>query len=1063
MKAYILFILLSLFIVKSNSQTILQGSVVDKKGVPIHGATVLIKGQPEAALSSDLGIFSISSIVDHGVLIIGHLGYDTVEHKFSGSQNNLRLILTPQHHTIEEVDVVSTGYQILPKERATGSFEHINNDQFNTRTGTNVLDRLDGLVPGLQFDNRNNRTQINVRGINTLSTLLMGPLIVVDNFPYNGDINNLNPNDIESVTILKDAAAASIWGARAGNGVIVITTKKFKQKMSIDYSSTFNSKEKDNLFYNPQMSSADFMEVEKFLFDKGYYNAAYNGNERTKKLSVFSPYIDLLYKHKAGSVSQGELDNFVKEHKDIDYRKELLNLFYRNPFDQQHFFGFSNSTGKLSNRVSIGYNQAFGNKVKSQHSSLNLRAVSRLDISEKISLEGGITFTDASSQSALELIDYNYSPGSGKARLYPYARFRDDDGVALPLVNGYNLEYLQSLQSSPLLDWVYYPAEEIDNAMRNGKSQLVNAQVVLNMKPISGLTLNLHYNVDREVGNSVDLHTQESLLTRGLINRFTQVNGDRLKYIVPLGAIKSTSASTMRAYNIRGQATYQTIWADKHDINVLAGGEFSDNENASNYYRIYGYDTDIMTSQPVDYINTYPVYDGLGANARIPSLEGQSRKIQRLVSIYSNAGYTYDNKYGLSFSARRDASNLFGVKTNDKWKPLWSTGVSWSLHHEDFLRDLPWLNTLRLRATYGHSGNSGGAANALPLISYTSNSTVTTLPRAIVTTLSNPALRWEDVRTINVGIDFALLRNKLSGAIEYFDKKSTDLLSKDPMDITTGYTSITRNVASLRGKGVDIRLSSRYNIGGFAGRSTVNFSYNQTIVKDFYGTVSNGSSYAQNSGTTLSPELDKPLYPVYSYRFEGLDPQNGDPLGFYKGEVSKSYGLIRNDSLKNLVYHGTYLPPYFGSFIQEFTWKSFRINFLISYKFGHYFKKSTIDYSSLFGTWNGHSDYADRWQQPGDELTTNIPSLQYPVVSYRDLFFAHSSANVLKGALIRLQDIGLDYRLVSTIFGNKINASFFVKVNNVGLLWTANKAGIDPDYNGVPPARRYSIGVNINL
>lgn len=1064
MKNIVVFMIVLLFTVKGFSQIKIEGVVYNKAGNPLKGVTVFVKDHPEYSTRTQaLGQFSISSAVKQGMLIVSYVGYDTLTYEFTESIPHIRLVMNSNYREIEEVEVVNTGYQRLPKERATGSFEFINNEQFNTRTGSSVLERIEGLVPGLQFDNRTGSPTINIRGVSTLSTGLMAPLIVLDNFPYHGSIDNLNPDDIESVTILKDAAASSIWGSRAGNGVIVITTKKYKQNVSVDYSSRMTIRDKDNLYADPQMKSADFLEVEKFLFDKGHYNASYNGNARVKKLTVFSPYIDLLYKYKENQASQEELDLFVEHHDQIDWRKELLEIFYRNPIEQQHFVGFSNATAKLSNRVSIGYSTAKGNQVGISNNSINMRALSKLDLSKILTIEGGLTFTGTKSKNSLELMNYSYSPGAGKNTLYPYARFRDDNGNALPMINSFNLEYLQSLQSSKLLDWVFYPADEMDNSSAKRKNQHINAQLSIQAKPFQGLSLNLFYNIDREIGITDALYEKESFLTRGLINRFTQIDGDKVKYIVPMGAIKNSSSAHLNAYNLRGQASYERILGQSHEINAIAGGEFSERENSSATFRVYGFDPELMTSQPVDLVNTYPVYDGLSANARIPDLGGHAQKLQRMVSIYSNIGYTFKEKYGFSFSARKDASNLFGVKTNDKWNPLWSTGASWAVSKEHFLRNVTWINNLRLRVTYGHSGTSGGAANILPLISYTSSVGITTLPRAIVTTLSNPRLRWEDVRTINLGVDYSLLAHKLTGTIEYYDKKSTDLLSNDPMDITTGYTSIVRNVAKLGGQGLDFRISTGYAIGGANARSAVNFSYNQTRVQDFYGTSALGNIIVQDGGKSINPVLDRPLYPIYSYKFAGLDPQNGDPLGIYNKEPSKNYSMMVVDSLQNLDYFGTALPPYFGSYLQEVNWGNFRFNFLISFKFGHYFRKNTINYSSLFSSWRGHSDYENRWQQPGDEFITNIPSMVYPSDTNRDVFYINSSANILKGALVRLQDMGLDYRISPKLFGSKFKATIYFKLNNVGILWTENKQGLDPDYLGIPPSRRYAMGISINL
>lgn len=1050
------------------AQVLLTGRVVDSIGNAIQQVTITEKGTSNATKSDSNGEFEIRAKSGQGSLIFEHISYISQQLLFDTAKSGWEVMLLSAVAEIEEVEVINTGYQTLPKERATGSFEHIDNEAFNTRTGGNVLERLEGLVPGLQFDNRGANNDINIRGLSTLTSLLTGPLIVVDNFPYQGDINNINPNDVESVTILKDAAASSIWGARAGNGVIVITTKKAtaKDRATIEYSTTLESTAKPNLLYYPTMTASDFMDVELFLFDNKHYDATYNGNARTKKNTIYSPLVDLLFKQREGQVEQGEVERFITENSGTDFRMEMMDLFYQSPFEQHHFLGFSNRTSIFSNRITVGYDQSRGNRLGVKGNRLNMRAVTNFKVDKNLSIEARLGYSRSESHAYPDMIGYNYSVGGGKASLYPYARFRDQYGNALPIVKNYNMEYLMGLQGEPLLDWLYYPADEIGTSLSSNTRHHFNTQVMLEYRPVDGLSLNMHYNMESQPEDQFLLYRENSFFVRDMVNRFTQIDGQTVKHVLPIGGVKNSTIQNLQGYNVRGQANYHKNLWNEHDLAVLVGGEISDRQINSKGFRLYGYNEDTMLSQRVDVSNSYPIYDGIAANSRIPDDSGsESSTTRRYVSAFFNMGYTYSRRYGLSFSARKDASNLFGVKTNDKWNPLWSVGASWMVHKEHFLRHQDWINNLKLRATYGHSGNSGGVAVIRPVISHTSASAsaVTLLPRALVTTLSNPNLRWEDVRTINLGIDFSLWKNALSGSLEVYDKKSTDLLSNDRMDITTGYSTITRNVAEMDGKGMDIKVAGVYNVGAVEGRSMVNFSYNRTVVTKFFGTGFAGSTYAEFTGRTISPVLDKMVYPVFSFKNAGLDPENGDPRGFLNGEISKDYTKLINDSLQNLQYHGTAVPPYYGSFMQEVKWKNLTLSWLISYKFGHYFQRSSLSYNALFRSWSGHRDYERRWQKPGDELSTDVPSLEYPANASRDRFYAASSANIIDGALIRLQDMGLSYRIEHKSWAKGLYTKLFVKANNLGLLWRANSAGLDPDYYDLPPGRRYSLGLNINF
>ncbi|MBD1423753.1 SusC/RagA family TonB-linked outer membrane protein [Sphingobacterium chuzhouense] len=1054
----------------AHGQVHIVGSVLDSVGNGIPEVTVAEQGQASAVSTDKEGRFEIITIRDNGYLTFQHVGYQSAVRYFDKKKQEIVITLKQSISEIEEV-IVSTGYQNLPKERATGSFEHMDREALETRTGSNILERLEGLTPGLQFDNRSGTPELNIRGISTLSSTMTGPLIVVDNFPYQGDIANINPNDIESVTLLKDAAAASIWGARAGNGVIVITTKGAtgRERVSIDYSSNINISGKPDLFYNPDLSTSDFIDIERFLFGKGHYDPTYLGAERTKKNTIFSPVVELMYQEKMGAIGLQGMETAIDRYRNIDYRHELLDLFYRNPFLEQHHMALSNRFQRGSHRLTIGYDKSMGSQPGDKSNRLSIRSVTSLQLSPKLSVEGRLNYTNQRRESYGDLMEYGFSPGGSRSTIYPYVQFRGENKEALPIPRNYNLEYIKTLQDLPLLDWMYYPADEMTQTESSSLRNHIQAQLSFQYQPMDGLSLNMLYNFENQPFEYGTLRGEDSFFMRNLINRYTQIDGGNIKHIVPLGGMRSSNIQTMRSYNLRGQANYHKNIANRHEITMLLGGEVSDRQVDTKGFTVLGYDENLMISQIVDVIGTYPIFDGLASNSRIPvNLEGShGGQTQRFVSFYFNMGYTLDNKYGLSFSTRRDASNLFGVSTNDKWNPLWSVGASWLAHNESFLKSSDWINSLKLRATYGHSGNSGGVANTLPIISYQSPSStsINQWPNAIVTTLSNPNLRWEDVRMMNLGLDFSLLKNAISGSFEIYDKKSSDLLSTDMMDITTGFSSITRNVAELKGKGIDARLTGRYKMGGLSGQSTFNFSRSRTHVTKFFGSNVTGSFYAESSGRSMArPVLDRELYPVFSFRFAGLDSETGDPQGWLNDEISKDYNNMLRDSVQNLRYHGTALPPYYGSLMQSLTWKNLTLSFLIAYKFGHYTQKNTIAYNSLFNTWGGgHADYSKRWQNPGDEQQTTVPSMTYPAVNNRDRFYAASEPNIIRGDLIRLQDVGLDYRFTVRPYRRHTDIRIFLKVNNLGLLWRANKDDIDTDYFDLPPVRRYSFGVTLNL
>lgn len=1045
------------------AQKQLVGKIIDETGNPIAGAKIYVRYLDSVlGLSDDEGFFRISVNNQEQEIVFTHLAYEKKTVKVSLLEKETVVVMAAVGRSIEEVEVVSTGYQTLAKERVTGSFEQINTKDLDLRTSSNILDKLEGHVPGLQYDNRTGKAKINVRGINTMSEVLLGPLIVVDNFPYEGDIADINPNDVASVTILKDAAATSIWGARAGNGVIVINLKKpDTSKPVISFSSNYTSVGKARIKDLSRISSSDFIAVEKMLFNNGFYDASYN-NLNTKT-TIFSPVVEMLYDNLNETLSTDEMENRISALEKVDYRDELQKYIYRNELLQQYSLSIANGNDNSGYRLSVAYNDRRGSKVGDANNNISINLQNELQLLDKVDFSTRLTIVQSKSEFDANPMEYNFSPGGGKTRVYPYMQLKDNYGEHLAVPYQYNSKYIESLRESQLLDWRFIPLNEIGESTSNSAHQQMDMQFKIDYKPTAWLRLNTVYNYQGQRGDSEFLQGRESFYTRNLINRFTQINNEEITHIVPLGAINQLGITKFRSHKWRGSLNIDKSFSEsQHVIAAIIGGELSSVITNTASHTVYGYDPILMTGQQVDLVNFYPVFDGLSGNSRVPYVQAVNENIRRFVSFFTNASYTWKGRYIASFSARRDASNLFGVNTNDKWNPLWSAGIAWQLDKEQFIKRVGWVDGLRLRGTYGHSGNSGGVATSLPTISYSASSSInlTSFPRAMISALPNPSLKWEDVRMINVALTFDLFTHKLSGSVEFFNKKSTDLLSVDNIDPTAGLTSVSRNVGVLKGSGWDIKLTSRQAVGNIKLSTTAFVSFVKDVVQEYRGSISSANSYVTNTGKSLQPLPDKRLYPVFALRSAGLDPENGDPRGWLDNEISKQYQKMYTDSLQRAIYYGSGLPPVYGSLKQSISWENMDLSFLISYKLGHYFQRESISYSSLFNAWSGHGDFSKRWKKPGDEFTTDVPSMVYPAASARDQFYLNSEANIEKGDIIRLQDVNFNYTFKPFLGKVKASVSMYASVNNVAVLWSANSHGLDPDYIGVPPSRRYTLGIN---
>ena len=1035
-----------------------SGKVIDQKMHPIADANIKLVGSASIYRTDSLGKFEISSIVTPLTVSVSAIGFETQKVSWNSYSANLIISMQTKENKLNEVQV-NTGYQIMPKERSTGSFGVVSNKDFNKIPSRGILDRIEGKVSGLQFDRRSGKSVLNIRGINTFSEIAAQPLIVVDNFPYDGTLDDLNPNDVESVSVLKDAAASSIWGSRAGNGVIVVTTKKGKVggKPTINFTTTTMVSSKPDLFYNKVINSKDFIDVERFLFDNKYYDDAYNS--AYNQTTIFSPVVDMLYANKAGRLSDIDLNTRLRALEGNDYRNDLMKYVYQAAVNQQYFLDISTSNATNRNRYSVGYDRGTGDTKGANNDRLTLRVVNSWQLGQKLSIENTLSLINGRDRIFSSTPRYPMVPGGGRNTLYPYASLADGEGNFLSIPRFYNSSFLERANADGLLDWNYRPLADRDKSTYKAWNRHLYLNFNLHYDILPFLKADLIYGYEHSNTKSESLSGEDSFEVRDLINKYTRiVNGAKL-YDFPFGAILRNADNEMQSHRGRVQVSFNKSFGGDHVLNALIGTELYTRNADQRSSGSYGYNAEVLSRKSMDYNAIYQLYGGLGYGFMTP-LDSYAGTLSRTVSMYFNGLYEYKGKYGLYFSARKDAANSFGTNVNSQWNPLWSAGLSWQIAKEKFMKETDWIDHLKLRSTFGYGGVQPYGALNKTVIGYVGNSNYSNLPYALIGSPPNPGLKWETVRTLNFGMDLSIYGGKLIANLDYYRKKSFDLLSDDPLDPTSGYSLLTKNVGQIATHGIDLTLASSGRFGKGYWQSSINFSYSKNKVTDYRGTIGATNLYL-DGGRTLMPLLGKSLYPVFSYKSAGLDPVNGDPRGYKNSEISKDYQALTTDSLQYLNYHGTALPPIYGAWNTTIGYGKFYLDFSLLFKFGHYFKKKSIVYGSLFDSWDGHADFAKRWQQPGDELATTVPSMQYPNDSYRDLFYQHSSNNIVKGDLIRVQNIRLGYSF--TISNSKIKGQLYIGANNVGLIWRKNKENLDPDYLDLPAPRVISVGGNINF
>lgn len=1061
------------------------GRITNEKEEPLQGVTVVVKGTDKVTYTNINGQFSISNISRDATLHISSVNMEPFELSING-KTGLAIRMKEKVRELADVTVmVNTGYERVPKERATGSFEIITNEELERRAGTDILSRLEGVATGIIFDRRrlpSNQTAIpinnvTIRGLSTLTETMKKPLVVLNNFPYEGDINNINPNDIENITILKDAAAASIWGARAANGVIVINTKKakFDQATSLSFNGNVTIGEKPDLFRYPSMAIADVIENETFLFNKGFYNTILNN---TTTFPALTPVIEILANRRAGKISAADSAGMINELLTKDVKKDFKQYIYRPSVAHQYAISLSGGSNLVKYVASIGYDKNLYNLVGNNYQRINFRTDITAKPIQKLDLNISILYTDINSNTNA-LGDFGssaYDMRPGRA-LYPYAQLADEQGNPLTTPKDYRTGYIDTAGGGKLQDWSYSILEE----SRNTNNKTTNQDILLGLNAGYNindfLSVSGSYQFELTNGKGSRVMNLNTYYTRNLINLYTEIHPDRVINNIPVGGILDEYNSQLRSHAGRVQINAHKTWHTKHQVASILGAEIRTKEQGQNAERVYGYNAGNLSTSLVDYITYFPLYGGRGS-ATIPFQGGIAKATDRFVAVFGNASYTYNSKYILSVSARKDAANLFGVQTNNKWKPFWTAGAAWNISNESFFSSKT-INTLRVRTTYGSQGNVNNLLTPYTILQYSpaGENPLNNIPFASIFIPGNPGLSWEMIYQFNGGIDFGLLSNRITGSIDVFRKHTDNLILRAEIDPTTGIPSIFKNSASMIAKGLDIAVNTvNIKTSYFRFATELGLSYAANKVRDFL--IDQGGMLVNDllngggsSGLSIYPIKGKAPYSIFSLPFAGLNGATGDPQGYLGKTVTTDYRAIFNQRVDtaNLIYNGSATPTVFGFLNNTFQYKGISLLVNINYRLGYYFRKSSIDYYRLNNTGITHSDFARRWQHPGDEAYTTVPSRIYPISNNRrDNFYAYSTENAKKGDHVRLQFIKLGYEFKPS--GRKAlirSAQVYLIANNLGILWRANKEKLDPDYNPAssffPPPKSITAGIKMIL
>jgi TonB-linked SusC/RagA family outer membrane protein len=1019
------------------------GTVFDDARNVLPGATVRIKGSSKSVVTRSDGAFAFSEVDESTVLVFSYVGYRTQEIAVKGKRMPLQVMLISTKSDLKEVNVTfSTGYQNIPKERATGAMDFISGEQIGKKAAPNLLERLEGVASGLLVNvgspDRSltqGRDNFTIRGTSTINSEKK-PLIVLDGFPTELDLVNINPDNVENITILKDAAAASIWGVRAANGVIVIESKKgiYSNKPLVNFSSVFTLTDKPRLDYRKLLNSAQYLDLEKELVDKGLLPG---------QKSAFSIYplpltagTDLYMRFKRGTITQQQYNDEVGRLSKIDVNEQYQQYLLQSPFSQQYNVSVSGGSSITRNYLSASYTDEHTNNKGDFGSRMVVNFSNETKITPKLTFSAETFVTLMKQENNGIRLGANQS---GTSALLPYDQIVDANGKGTNFSYKAKVQTLDSLQNRDYLPWKYNYIDELANADNTFRSLAYRLTAGLNYKIKPWMSADLKYMTEREFDKTRNFYGPDTYMARNTINNYTvattHVRG------VPIGGILDLNDVEQNNYNVRGQLNFNPDFGDAGRLDAIIGAEFRETLRSGYGNRAYGYDDRLLSSTPVNYTQVYKTADG---DAKVPYVLNIINRKDRYASVFGNFTYTYKSKYSLSGSFRKDDSNLFGASKEFRTVPLWSVGAMWRAKDEDFMTTVEWLSKLNLRATAGYNGNLNKDTSPYLVMQQSGSNRINNDPYGSIYNPANPQLRWERVQTYNIGTDFSLFNSRISGSVDAYWRKSLDLLGRVDINPTYGFTSLLVNKLEMKSRGVDVELTARaINTGGFSWTPSVNVSFNTNKVT---------KAYFQQETTTYYTNMNNPIQglqlgSLYTYKYAGLN-ENGNPM-IYNGKGEKVLADLRTFDEKDLgalQFQGNITPPYFGGMSNTFTYKNFELYTLFTFKAGHKFMRPTADqifeisYKRL-----AHADLADRWRVPGDELKTDIPAIDPQHTGSSR--YIRSDYFVEDASYIRWRDVTLTYHI--PVKKMKWNTFQMLSVSATGrnlALWTANKEGIDPDY-----------------
>lgn len=1098
-----IFSLLFLSVFSLSAQDIvISGTVVDTEGQPVIGAGVFCKGQESIGVTTDVdGSFSLKVPEGTVALKISSLGMEDAEYMIprNAPVGGVRIILKYEENILEQV--VVTGYSQTTVKRITGSVGIISSDKFEAKPISSVSALMQGELAGVQVSaisgQPGTQSRIRIRGTNNLSGS-SDPLWVVDGVPLQDEspdlsseelatggfdnifvngIGNINPNDIESITVLKDAAASAIYGSRAANGVIVVTTKRGQAgRMKVNYSNNFTWS------FRPQrdlslMNSAEKLAWEQELWDE--FSAAKYEKSLTDN-SVIFPVIGVVGQIRAGvgefasmAGNTAAQNDYIESLKGID--TDWYDVLFRNAFSHNHHLSLSGGSDRYTYYISMGYNDDNGMLINNRYQRYNLTANVTMTPADFIKIDIGLDTARQSSlspDSSVDAFTYAYFAN-------PYEAVYNADGSYAADRTYFSLGYYNGRgQEEVMPENGFSILRELNSNYTdtvNWSNSLRGSLDIRIFRPLKFIGLASYTFSSNTTDKIVDKNTYTAFRDRLGNDDHSQTN--------LYGSITQNRANR-NSYVLRGHFAYSDTFRERHTLSVIAGAEIRGANSNTIFTKRYNYD-------PVTGTTSLPPISGPTDEwlSEVERLNGEYFTKTRYASFYASADYYLGNSLVFNASFRTDGSSNFG--SNRQFNPTWSAGAAWHMAEEKWLKDNNTLSHLTLRFAYGYTGDVNTSTTHQLVMQYIQQSyrhygdesyMLGTIPSA-----PNPDLGWERTQDMKMAVDFGLWDDRLSMNTEAYYRYSTDVVTSSQVMSTTGFTSVNFNSADIMNSGIETTINGTViRTKDWKLSASVNFAYNYNKVTDYRP--------ATYLGVTAKDRYVEgyPIGAILSGKYDGIDPESGLYMFELRpdAEIRTAADLNKADNYR--YYLGTTIAPFSGGFNITASWKLLRLSVSGVYSLGskaydtiespasyadarhNGVSTETVQsqYSDLYSNHlNVGKDRTDRWTS---DRTTGV---KYPrIYDYYGTRYNFESWNPMDWNIINaiyLKDISY-LRIKSIILtcslpdrwvakAKMTDVSFNLSLNN--FITITKYDGMDPEVPGAtyPTTRSVSFGVKLGF